>query len=204
MQFYKEMVQRQLYLDGGDRVLCSKNPLFSTKMRSIIETFPDARFIYMARNPYEAIPSVQSMLWNMWTGAWCDTPKDGEAVRLLGEVSIQVYKYAFEVLDELPDDRYVMVKYDDLVSDPQATVKTIYDRLGMDISPEYEAILLEEANKAKGYKSKHSYSLEEFGLSAERVREELPEVFERFGWDPIATAPPSAEVEVEGEARSSA
>lgn len=189
MGFYEQLVQRQLYLDGGERALCSKNPLFSSKLRSLMERFPDARFVYMARNPYESIPSVQSMLWNMWTSAWCDTPKDGDAVRLLGEVSLDVYRYALEVLDGLPPDRFVTVRYDDLVADPKGTIEGVYARLGMDISPEYQAILEEEAARARKYTSHHSYAVDEFGLSAARIREALPEVFERFGWDPIATDP---------------
>lgn len=184
MAFYQGLVQRQLYLDGGERILCSKNPLFTTKMRSLLETFPDARFVYMARNPYEALPSIQSMLWTMWTAAWCDTPKDGDAVRRLGEVSIDVYKYAFEVLDALPADRFVMVRYDDLTRDPKAAVEAVYQKLGLDLTPEFEAILAEEAAQAREYRSHHTYSLEEFGLDPEKVRRELAPVFERFGWDP--------------------
>ena len=42
--FYRECVKRQLYLNGADKVHLSKNPTFSGKIESLIETFPDARF----------------------------------------------------------------------------------------------------------------------------------------------------------------
>ena len=43
------------------------------------------------------------------------------------------------------------------------------------------------------HKTSHSYSLEEFGLEGDVIREQLGDLFERFGWDPPdADAPPLA------------
>ena len=97
---------------------------------------------------------------------------------------VTLYAQAVEsvgALDGLPPDRFVTVRYDDLVADPKGTIEGVYARLGMDISPEYQAILEEEAARARKYTSHHSYAVDEFGLSAARIREALPEVFERFG-----------------------
>ena len=33
------------------------------------------------------------------------------------------------------------------------------------------------------HKSRHSYSLEEFGLEGDVIRERLGDLFERFGWE---------------------
>ena len=184
MSFYKECVQRQLYLDGGGKILCSKNPLFTTKMRSLKEMFPDARFVYMVRHPYETVPSLQNMMYSIWKAAWCNVTKDCEAVRLVGETSLDVYKYALEVFAEWPEESWIMVRYEDLVSDPRGTVEKVYSRLGMDVGPELAQALQAEADKAKAYKSKHEYSLEEFGMDKAHIQKELAEVFRRFGWDP--------------------
>jgi hypothetical protein len=58
MKFYRECVEAQLYVHGGDRTLLSKNPAFVGKIRSVSEEFPDSKFIYMIRDPLETIPSV--------------------------------------------------------------------------------------------------------------------------------------------------
>jgi len=49
------------FCSGGDRRLLSKNPGFTPKIESLRHSFPDARFIYMVRNPLETIGSMQSM-----------------------------------------------------------------------------------------------------------------------------------------------
>ena len=42
MRFYEQCVRRQLYINGPDKVHLSKNPTFSGRVESLIETFPDA------------------------------------------------------------------------------------------------------------------------------------------------------------------
>jgi len=38
-------------------------------------------------------------------------------------------------------------------------------------------------SQQRNYQSEHGYSLEQFGLTKERVYQELPELFERFGYE---------------------
>jgi hypothetical protein len=98
--------------------------------------------------------------------------------------SIRDYRYALEVLSELPDDRYAIVEYTDLVADPKATVKKVYERLNLSISPEFEQRLSAERKRQKQYQSANVYSLEEFGLSEDKLRNELSDIIERFGFRP--------------------
>ena len=51
------------------------------------------------------------------------------------------------------------------------------------MSGEYREWLAGQAKREREHKSKHTYSLEEFGLEAEAIRKNLAELFERFGWD---------------------
>ena len=65
-------------------MLCSKNPEFVPKLKSLIETFPDARFIVMLRTPYETMPSIMKMMERNWKATGCDRARVAESVRLLG------------------------------------------------------------------------------------------------------------------------
>ncbi len=62
MNFYKECVKRQLYLNGAGKIHLSKNPVFSGRIESLIETFPDARIVVLVRNPCETIPSLLKLM----------------------------------------------------------------------------------------------------------------------------------------------
>ena len=70
--------------------------------------------------------------------------------------------------------------------DPQRVIRDIYDRLGFQISPQFARALREETERARSYRSTHSYSLEQHGLSREQVLAEYGDIVERFGFAPPA------------------
>jgi hypothetical protein len=184
MRFYRECVSRQLCFHGGDRALLSKNPSFVMKIRSLLEEFPDAKFVYLIRNPFETIPSLLKLIRTIWQGLGIDSDHVERTTRELANGCLRDYRYAIETLSQLPDDRYAIVAYDDLVADPKATVEKVYDRLDLSISPAFEQRLAAERSRQKRYQSSNVYSLAEFGLSESDLFAKLPEIIERFGFRP--------------------
>ncbi|RME52607.1 MAG: hypothetical protein D6795_06535, partial [Deltaproteobacteria bacterium] len=81
LDYYEEMLQRQLYVSGGNRTILSKNPTFTTFLRSLNERFPDARFIYNVRAPHEAIPSLLSLFHTIWSAHSPEIPKNSPETR---------------------------------------------------------------------------------------------------------------------------
>lgn len=184
MRFYRECVSRQLYFHGGDRTLVSKNPAFVTKLQSLAEEFPDAKFVYLIRNPFEAIPSLLKLMRTVWEGLGLNSDHIESSTRQLAEGCMRDYGYAVEVLSKLPEDRYAIVEYTDLVADPGAAVEQVYDRLKLSISPAFARRLAAERSRQKRYHSANVYSLEEFGISEAELSRKLGGILERFGFRP--------------------
>lgn len=88
-----------------------------------------------------------------------------------------------EASDQVSDS-VVHVRYEDLVSDPVATVKRVYSNFGWSFTSAYEQKLVayiaknKSERKAKGVS--HSYSLEQFGLSREAVAAEVSWYTEKY------------------------
>lgn len=182
--YYRACIQRQLYCNGGNSMmLLSKNPLFSTKIKSIYEVFPDARVIYMARTPYETVASVHNMVDRIWS-VQLPMPKNDPAREGLTQMCIYSYRYALSELDRHPQGQSIIVKYEDLVERPDQVVQNIYGKFNLTMSAQFQAELNRVVSKNRGYKSEHQYSLEQFGLNKERVYRETKDVFDRFGFDP--------------------
>ena len=182
LRFYDGCVKRQLYFDGADTILLSKNPAFTMRMRSLLEVYPDLKFICPVRHPYETIPSLVNMLQKGWLAMGAD-PADVEvSVEYLRASGIESYRYAFEVLDSLPEDTYAVVAFGDLISQPRATVEKIYARFGWEITPEYSRFLDAQQENARAYRSEHRYEAG-LGPPRETLHTELAHLFERFGWE---------------------
>lgn len=183
MRFYRACLQRQLMLEGGDRHHLSKNPVFCGRVESLIEAFPDARFIVMVRNPCETIPSLLKMMKRNWMASDCPQDRVEDSLAVLAEQSIHTYRTPFQVLERHPEVRHAVVRYEDLVASPKATVETVYDQLGLPLAPEFEKVLAEEATRTQSHRADHLYGLEEFGLRREEIRAKLADLFDRFGWE---------------------
>lgn len=186
MAFYRRSIQRHLHAYGGShgrvRRYLSKNPSASPKVDTLYEFFPDAKIIYLARNPLDVIPSYISLLDYTWN-VLGDPLEDHGSRNYVLDMARHWYSYPLERLQRAPQDSYIVVNFKDLVGDPEQTIVGIYQRLGFDISPPFAQVLREEAEKARNYRSRHKYSLERMGLTREQIIAEYEDVFDRFGFD---------------------
>ncbi len=181
MRFYRRMIERFLFARGGNHHLLSKNPSLCPKIASIYETFPTAKIVYLVRNPFEMLPSTISWLgytWRVFSDPLTKYPFTEEILNF----SKHWYEYPLQVLAETDPKNYLIIKYDDLVAHPQQTVKLIYSHFGYKMSPEFEAQIVETVVKAKSFRSKHQYALDEMGISRDRVLQDFSQIFERFGF----------------------
>ncbi|MFU8831080.1 MAG: sulfotransferase family protein [Wenzhouxiangella sp.] len=189
MAFYRRMVQRHLYARSGATSYLAKNPALTPKLATLFGHFPDARVICLVRNPLEMVPSYLSMMQFSWhaVGLNGDDPALREYVI---EMAKHWYSYPRRVLRDLPPDRYIFVRYEELVADPAATVRRIYSHFNHEPDEDFASRLEQEASRSRGFSSRHDYSLDALGLSEERLLAEFSDVMEDLGYAPAAQTPP--------------
>lgn len=184
MAYYEAQMRRHLYADGKNRRFLNKNVFMIGRLARLEERFPDAKYIYLIRDPYESIPSFMSMWWEKWVSDDANFPKDGPDTRMLAELAVYFYERAMKLRHEIGEDRFLIVDYRDLVRDAKGTVERIYDFLGLEASPEFCRELEKITATQREYESRHDYSLEDFGLSRQWVYERLKWLFDEFGFEP--------------------
>jgi hypothetical protein len=182
MAFYEQCLRRQLYLNGPEKIHLSKNPTFCGRIESLLETFPDARFVVLLRDPSDTIPSLLKLLQRTWRYAGWDDAAIQRSLRVLADQSFHSYRHPLEVLGRRPEVPQAVVDYRDLVRAPKATVVEIYRRLGLDVSPEFDRVLDEQERRSRQHETTYRYSLEEFGLARDEIRTRLADLFTRYGW----------------------
>jgi len=181
MAFYRRAIQRTLYTCGPSKRYLSKSPPNSGRIGTLLETFPDAKFIYTVRDPAVAFPSMMSLFAFQWE-TFSDPLERYPFRDYMLQMTQHWYRHPLEVLEGEPEGRYVVVRYEDLVGDLEGTVKGIYTGLGLEPGPGYAEALVEELEKARRYVSTHEYCLEDVGMTREEIREVYGEVCERFGY----------------------
>lgn len=180
MDAYEGVLKRVLHAHGGQKRFLNKNVFFAPRVRSVAERFPNARFIYLVRHPYDAMPSFLNMFTSAWRFHSPELANDPVLLRRLAKVGYDYYRVSLGVLRSMPNDRIRVVRYDELVANPKRTVQQLYSWLDVPITPAFDKRLDDALAAQRGYESQHDYSLEGFGLSRDEVYEELKDVFEHF------------------------
>lgn len=181
MAFYKSMLQRHLYATGK-KYYVAKAPAFSAKIETLVEFFPDARIIYLARNPLDMLPSTVS--WINYSRRVFTDP--GEGYFYLDEIvdfTQHWYRHPLRYLDAHPSPRYLILKYDDLIQRPEQVIRSFYEQFGYPDKPGLEKIVDEAVKETLSHRSDHSYSYEEMGFTREQIIDMFADIFERFGFE---------------------
>jgi len=128
---------RRLYQrasDDGARYFLDKTPRYSLVVDELLETFPDAKVIFLWRNPLAVVASVvETWSAGRWT-AW------QQKVDLFSGLEKLTAAYAAR----RDDGQVAGVRYEDLVADPRATLQRLLgylelpweERVAGDLDPE--------------------------------------------------------------------
>ena len=181
--FYRECVRRQLYLNGPEKTHLAKNPLWAGRVESLTAAFPDAKFIVNVRDPRETIPSLLKLVCYGWKQLGWEEARQQRCLQILANQSWHSYRHPLETLEQHPEVSGAVVDYRELTSDPAATIAKVYRELDLPMSEEFRRKLVGEGRRERKHKTRHTYSLEEFGLEADAIRDELGDLFDRFAWD---------------------
>ena len=165
------------------------------RVASLIEEFPDAKFVFVMRDPFQAVPSLVSLYYAIWKTHSPDIPKDSPESHAVAQMGLDYYRYLAKLCNSLPTDSFICIAYEDLLSDPAGVVNRIYQRFGLPMSEPFRARLRQEAKMSKRRQSFHHYSLDEYGLSAPEICEQLDEMSEFVR---LATEAPAARERIEG------
>jgi len=181
MTFYKSMLQRHMYATGK-KYFVAKNPAFSPKIETLAEFFPDARIIYLVRNPLDMLPSTIS--WINYARRQFTDPGEGYFyIDEIVDLTQHWYHHPLKYLDSHPSPRHLILKYDDLIQRPEAVIRAFYEQFGYPDRPGLEVIIDLAVKEALSYHSDHVYSYEEMGFTREEIVNRYADVFKRFGFE---------------------
>jgi hypothetical protein len=159
-----------------------KAPAHLYGFRALFQTYPDAGVILTHRDPLEVVASTASLHTTLRstfsdsidpadTGAECTRRWADGLTRALRERDAGC----------APADRFLDVRYTELVRDPIATVRRVYDHFGYAWTDVFEARMRRFlAQNPKDKHGQHRYSLAAFGLDPDEERARYRAYRERF------------------------
>jgi omega-hydroxy-beta-dihydromenaquinone-9 sulfotransferase len=171
---------RSLTFKNPGKRLVLKSPTHSCRIKTLLQLFPDARFVHIVRDPYVVFPSTVNLWKSLYQTHGLQTPR----LNGLNEHVFDTFNHLYERLEEgkelIPSGRFHEVRYEDLVSDPVGQMRLLYERLHLGAFDSVLPKLQDYLAKTKNYRTnKYEHSPE---LRAEISRRWGP-VIERYRYE---------------------
>jgi hypothetical protein len=167
---YHQRVLRLLQWHCGPRLWHLKTPVHMFALDALLDTYPNARFLWSHRDPAKVLGSVCSLIH--YTRSWSSDRDD--ALELGPEMTdrwSEAVRRAMDFRARVGDDRFADVPFAALQTDPIGALATSYERIGLTFSDASQRAVEQWAGGHEpGSHGSHTYALEDFGIDADTVR----------------------------------
>ncbi len=147
-----EYFVKQLNLNSPKRVVL-KSPTHTARVATLLEIFPDARFVHVVRNPLKFIPSMIRMWTRMTDAMSLQIRRDPISVDRILDVFRQMYDQFEKDRSLIPSEHFFEVRYEDLVAQPLTQMELIYQKLGLGDFESARPAIAESLASGSGYKT---------------------------------------------------
>lgn len=166
---YLKLLQQVTFRNKGKQLVL-KNPPNTERIRVLLQLFPQAKFIFIYRNPYHLYFSIR----NMWTKAILSNYSvQGIPDEELDELIFDHFVYLTGQYEKdkhlIPDGNLIEISYEELKADAFGTVHKIYSRLDLpDFEETAEDLILQIESEKKYRNFQYPWSAGTFRKIEER------------------------------------
>lgn len=159
-----------------------KLPSHARAVEEIIDNFPDARFVFTHRDPVKPVASSCSLCDQILGLQNSDIDRTA-----LGYQTAKLNALGAERMsrarDAHPEVQFMDIHYRAFTRDPMATVRTLYEFEGLELTGEVERAMqsaLDRHNADRIVAGEHRYRLEDFGLTIGQLDRMFCDYVERY------------------------
>lgn len=172
-------LKRLTYFKGQKRIVL-KSPPHTARVRTLLEIFPGARFVFLTRDPYAVFASTKKLFCSLYETYSLQKPKFLHLEEEILDTYVKMHERFEEDKIRLSPNQLIETRYEDLVADPETEMARIYERLDLgDFGPAWPPM--------KSYLEKRSgHRAGKYELSPEtlaKINERWGKWIARFGYE---------------------
>jgi hypothetical protein len=168
------------YSAKGKRLLI-KNPSNTSRAKELLSLYPDAKFIFIHRNPYEIYQSTLVLHQKMTKYQYLQDFSEEELNDLIFYHYNEVMRAYLDKRNSIPKGNLIEISYESLSKNPLKTIEKIYNELALDgfdaALPEMKAYLETVHNYEKNYLKTLSPEI------INRIQKEWAFTFKEWGYE---------------------
>ncbi|MDR1962643.1 MAG: sulfotransferase [Planctomycetaceae bacterium] len=167
------------YLSPGKRIIL-KSPPHTGRIRTILQRYPEAKFVHIHRNPYSIFPSTYNLWMRLARDEGVQRPSGIGMEDYIFNTLNTMYESLEADLEILKPNQFCDIAFKELTGEPIKTLETIYQSLQLDGFETVRPVFEEFAATQK------SYQKNQFDLNPE-TKEQIAirwhHYFERYGYE---------------------
>jgi Sulfotransferase family len=179
-QYHKLLLKVLQWKSPNERWVL-KAPMHLIALETLLDEYPDARIVFTHRDPFMAMLSGSSLVYN-WSTLASQHPDKKAIGHWFPGLWEKAMQNALTARDRWGQDRIIDIYFDKLNADPVGTVTSIYEHFGLTVSQGHlkrmQSWLRDNPRSSFG---NHSYAADDFGLIPEKEERRFSFYKERFG-----------------------
>jgi len=175
-----ETVLRKATIRSGGRRLVLKNCSSSGHLKTLLERFPDARFVHIHRNPYEVFLSTVHLHRTVLPRSQLQATTTEEIEARVLEFYVRLMRAYLADRSAIAPRRHVEVRFEDLEADPLSELRRIYEALDLPPFSEAEGDVRAYVNAVSDYR-KNAYCFDNTVI--EKVNKHWGFAFDQWGYE---------------------
>jgi hypothetical protein len=180
------VILRKASLKAGGKRLIIKNCADSARIKTLLELFPNAKFIHIYRNPYSIFRSTQHLYGIVMARAQLQEIPSGEHEKWVLQFYSQLMQRLLADRALIPAGNLVEVRYEDLDKEPLTQLRKIYQTLSLPGFAEAEPAFRAYLDSIAGYQKLVHKNLDDSIIT--KINRDWHFAFEALGYEQLEPA----------------
>ena len=156
-EVFTKLIKISLWNTHGTQFL-SKNPPHTGRVKELVKMFPNAKFIYLMRNPYTVFESTRSFFTNTIQPLKLQDVSNEQLEENILSIYAKLYHKYESDKKFIPEGNLMEVKFEDFEADAMGMTENIYQSLSIPGFAEARSDIEKYVGGKKGYKkNKYKY-----------------------------------------------
>ena len=169
----------------SNKRLVLKSPPHTARIAVLKEMFPGALFVHIVRDPRVVFSSTVNLWRTLYSVQGFQKPTYDGLEEHVYSTFLRMHAKLEEGKAKLPVNQFIELRYEDLVKDPAASLRQVYDHFGLNGWSEMQPRLEQFLAGLKGYETN------KYRLTPEQAREvesRWGDVIRRYGYGEVPVA----------------
>ncbi|MGB8688990.1 MAG: sulfotransferase [Microcoleus sp.] len=176
---YTDVLKRIFLSKNGKRLLL-KNPVNTARINILLEIFPDAKFIYLYRNPYTVYTSMSQLYKRILPLSRLQNITEVELEANIIFIYQQMMQKYLVDKNHIPPENLIEIRYEDFIGNEILYLKRIYNQFNLSDFEQSESEFKKYIDSQVKYKT-NKYTLDEETIT--KITEEWRFTIEKWQYD---------------------